>query len=147
MRAWEDVCEDQGFGDLHAQISPKNQLNKARQRYPKNLGQNIHWFSKKSVLLSHMGTFNHSTIKSNEHQSQKAFVGCRILFMLSLQHKSKHKEPGYETVASEFPDVSFVPVPEVLGLGFPCPACLYKHIQYFHPQGTQVRFYKANKVC
>lgn len=47
--------------------------------------------------------------------------------MPSLQHKSKPiKEPGEEIVANEFPDVSYVHVPEVLAPGFACPACLYK---------------------
>lgn len=39
MGAFEDVCEDLGFGDLDAQISPKKSvpalLNRARQRHQK----------------------------------------------------------------------------------------------------------------
>lgn len=47
--------------------------------------------------------------------------------MPSLQHKPKPiEEPGGETVVNEFPAVSYVHVPEVLALDFPCPACLYK---------------------
>lgn len=70
MRAWEDVCEDLGFSDIHAQISPKNHHQHCLTKQEKGIKNlNIHWFSNKSVFLSHMDAFNCSTIKSNEHQS------------------------------------------------------------------------------
>lgn len=136
MRAWEDVCEDLGFSDMHAQISPKNQHQCCLSKQDKGIkkpSQIIHWFSKKSVFLSHMVTFYCSIVQlkvmSTSHATFDGIKTCLVVGYSSRLVSKANQNPTRNQVKRQLQMSSLIchiHVPKVLALGFPCPTCLYK---------------------
>lgn len=156
MGAWEDVCEDLGFSDMHAQISPKNQPQHCLTKQDKgikNPSQNIHWFSKKSVFLNHMDTFSCSIVQlkvmSTSHATFDGIKTCLIVGYSTCLVSNTNQNPTRNRDSCKWdPWCVMFMFQRFLFWVFPVQLA-YTNVNknIFILKRPKWDFYKANKVC